>query len=247
MWHLNPGQYMHIQCPGYSFLQENGFFRANSEQLDGHGIRLSEYVKMSKHLSLSKRLSRKYAVIVHLIHPQCNTMYQRSVQQSDMCWDCDPVGKESCKTCAKEKWQINRGSGLLASSLWGTSAAPRKEMEHLGRHAETSRPRGHTIAAPARGFMSFTSLNIHQSPHGGYSTVPRERVRQWWIYPLSRLLWASFHSSRACSCLGKHIRALQRLCTGDLGILMQWEWLPWTQLVQGSSRRIWMWSPWCHL
>lgn len=107
--------------------------------------------------------------------------------------------------------------------------------------------RGHTIAAPARRFMSFTSLNIHQSPHGGYSTVPRERVRQWWIDPLSRLLWASFHSSRACSCLGKHIRALQRLCTGDLGILMQWEWLPWTQLVQGSSRRIWMWSPWCHL
>lgn len=122
---------------------------------------------MSMHLSLSKLLSWKYAVIVHLIQPQLNTMFHWSIQQSDMCWDCDPVGRESCKTCTKEKWQTNRCSGLLASSLCGTSAAPRKEMEHLGRHSEPPRPYRHTIVLLVRGFMFFVSLNSHQTPHWG--------------------------------------------------------------------------------
>lgn len=86
-----------------------------------------------------------------------------------MCWDCDPVGKESCKTRTKEKWQTNRCSGLWASSLCGTSVAPRKEMEHLGGHTEPLRPYGHMIAVLARGFMFFMSLNIHQPPQWGHS------------------------------------------------------------------------------
>lgn len=65
----------------------------------------------------------------------------------------------------------NRCSGLLASSLWGNSVAPGKEMEHLGKHAEPLMSGGHMIAVLMREFMSFMFLNIHQTPPPGGGTV----------------------------------------------------------------------------
>lgn len=58
-----------------SLFTRDRFLRENPEKLDEHGIRLSECEKMSMHLSLSKLLSRKYAVIAYLIQPQHNTVF----------------------------------------------------------------------------------------------------------------------------------------------------------------------------
>lgn len=197
---------------------------------------------MSVYLSLSKLLSRKYAVIVHLIQPQHNTMFQWSVWQSDMCWDCDPVGRESCKTCTKEKWQTSRCSGLLASSLCGSSVAPRKQVKHLGRHAEPLQTPGVYDSYTSERIYILYALEYLPNRTGETVMDVRESTGQWRMDPLSGVLWTACHSSQPWNCLGKHVGALQMLPMGELGILIQWDWLPWTDFEQWSSLRIWVWS-----
>lgn len=61
----------------------------------------------------------------------------------------------------------------------------------------------------------------------------RESMGQWRMDPLSGVLWTACHSSQPWNCLGKHVGALQMLPRGELGILIQWDWLPWTILSSG--------------
>ena len=77
------------------------------------------------------------------------------------------------------------------------------------------RPYGHMIAALARGFMFFMPLSIHQTSHWGDSHGHQREYGSVMNDPLSGALWASLHSSQACNCLGKHVRALQMLHVGN--------------------------------
>lgn len=137
------------------------------------------------YLSLSKLLSRKYAVTVHLIQPNTTQCSSEAYSKATCVEIVTLLGGSLVKTFIKEKWQTNRCSGLLASSICGNSVAPGKETEHLGKRAEPLRSGGNMIAVLTREFMSFMSLNIHQTPPWGESWTPeRVQVSDEWVSSL---------------------------------------------------------------
>lgn len=197
IWTQTHGATVSIQDSPFT---RDRFFRANPEQLEGHRIRMTECRKMSIHLSLSKLLSRKYAVIVHLIQPNITQCSNEAYSKTTCVEIVTLLGGSLVKTCTKEKWQTNRCGGLLASSLCGNSVAPGKEMEHLGKHAEPLTSGGHMIAVLMREFMSFmflNILNIHQpppTPPGRQSWTLSMSVAHWWMDLLSEVIWAFLYS-----------------------------------------------------
>ena len=138
---------------------------------------------------------------------------------------------ESCKTCTKEKWQTNRCSGLLASSLCGTSVAPGKEMEHLGRHAETPRPYGPMIARVARLFMLLLSLNIHQLPTGETVMEARQSTGLWWMDPFCELSGLPSTRARPATAWGS-LWERCACCPWGAGHPDTGDWLPQAEPVQ---------------
>lgn len=164
-------------------------------------------------------------------------MFQQNLQPSDMCWDCDLVGRESCKTCTKEKIR-NRCS--VYCPLCGTSVAPGRTMEHLRRHSELPRSPRHMIAVPQEDLCPLCSWIFTKLSTGETVTNTRGNVGQWWMDLLPGVLWASIHSSQAHICLGKHVWAPTNAVYGGTGHadtirLTAMDWA----CVQRSTPRIW--------
>lgn len=92
-----------------------------------------------------------------------------------------------------------------------------------------------------RNYVLYVLEYSPNSPLGKQSWT-RESVDQWWMDPLSGILWASLHCSQACDCPGKHRRVLQILYMGN--------WASWhnetnchgLSLCSGLVSEKWTWS-----
>lgn len=169
-----------LSIQGSPFIRD-WFFRANPEQVDGQGIRLTKCRKMSTHLSLSKLLSRKYAVIVHLIHPNTTQCSSEAYSKATCVEIVTLLGGSLVKTFTKEKWQTNRCSGLLASSPCGNSVAPGKETEHLGKCAEPLRSGGNMKAVLTENLCPLCLWIVTKLLPGETVIHTRESAGQRWM------------------------------------------------------------------
>lgn len=126
---------------------------------------------MSMHLSLSKLLSRKYAVVVHLI--QHNVLMKCTAKWHVLrLWSC--CGGRLIKPALK---QNDKQTDTVFMALFVVLCGSIEDNGIIIKTHWAPWLHGYLIAVPARGIVFVMSLNIHQTLHWGDS----HRHERMWI------------------------------------------------------------------